>query len=158
MSSNCAISGVDIALWDIKGKYFNTPVYNLLGGKSKDKIKCYVSRLYALEDLDQLAAEAQGYKGQGFSMMKQRFGFGPSDGYDGMRRNEALIRAVREAVGADVVLAADAYMGWDVPYTMEMAKRLETYSLAWIEEPLMPHDLDGYAYLARHCPIPDVLW
>ena len=151
---SCAISGVDIALWDLKGKYFNTPVYNLLGGKTKQQVPAYVSRLYALDDLDALRDEALGYTRQGFTMLKQRFGFGPRDGIVGMRRNEALVRAVREAVGDDVMLAADAYMGWDVSYTLEMARRLEQYNLAWIEEPLMPHDLDGYAYLAQHCRTP----
>lgn len=146
---SCAISAIDIALWDIKGKFFNTPVYNLIGGKTKEQVNVYVSRLYALEDLDQLKEEAKQYKDQGFTMMKQRFGFGPRDGREGMRRNEDLVRTVREAVGYDVVLAADAYMGWDVAYTIEMAKMLEPYQLSWIEEPLMPHDIDGYAYLSK---------
>ena len=151
---SCAISGIDIALWDIKGKFFNTPVYNLLGGKSKTKIPVYVSRLYALDDLEQLKEEAKDYKLQGFTMMKQRFGFGPTNGVEGMKRNEALVRTVREAVGEDIILSADAYMGWDVPYTMEMAKRLLPFNLSWIEEPLMPHDLDGYTYLANNMQIP----
>jgi len=151
---SCAISGIDIALWDIKGKFFNAPVYQLIGGKTKEKIRVYASRLYALDDLDQLRDEAIGYKKQGFTMLKQRFGFGPGDGYEGMRRNEELIRTVREAVGDDIVLAADAYMGWDVPYTLEMARRLAPYNLSWIEEPLMPHDIDGYAFLAEKSPIP----
>lgn len=151
---SCAISGIDIALWDIKGKYFDTPVYNLIGGRTKSQIQVYASRLYAVEDLDQLREEAEGYKRQGFAMMKQRFGFGPSDGLVGVRRNEELVRTVREAAGDDVVLAADAYMGWNVPYTVEMARRLEPYNLSWIEEPLMPHDLDGYSYLAEHCKTP----
>lgn len=151
---SCAISGIDIALWDIKGKFFNTPLYNLLGGKTKSKIPVYVSRLYALEDLEQLKEEARNYKSQGFKMMKQRFGFGPMHGIEGMKRNEKLIRTVREAVGDDVILSADAYMGWDVFYTLEMIKRLLPYNLSWVEEPLMPHDLDGYTYLSTHSPIP----
>ncbi len=151
---SCAISGIDIALWDIKGKFFNTPIYNLLGGKTKNKIPVYVSRLYALEDLEQLKEEARNYKSQGFKMMKQRFGFGPMHGIEGMKRNEKLIRTVREAVGDDIILSADAYMGWDVFYTLEMIKRLLPYNLSWIEEPLMPHDLDGYTYLSKHSPIP----
>lgn len=150
----CAISGVDIALWDIKGKYFDTPVYNLIGGRTKPRIQAYASRLYALTDLEQLAEEARGYKEQGFTMLKQRFGFGPQDGPEGMRRNEELVRTVREAVGSDVVLAADAYMGWDVPYAVEMARRLEPYNLSWIEEPLMPHNVDGYVFLAKRCRTP----
>lgn len=149
-----AISGIDIALWDIKGKHFNTPIYNLIGGKTKEKIQVYASRLYALEDLEQLKEEAIGYKNAGFKMVKQRFGFGPQDGIEGMKRNEELIRTVRSAIGDDIMLSADAYMGWDVPYTLEMIKRLEPYGLNWIEEPLMPHDINGYSYLTQKSPIP----
>jgi L-alanine-DL-glutamate epimerase-like enolase superfamily enzyme len=107
--------------------------------------------LYALEDLNDLAAEARHWKSLGFVRMKQRFGFGPKDGPGGMRRNADLVRTVREAVGDDVELAADAYMGWDVGYAIEMAKMLEEYRLSWIEEPLMPHDIGGYIELKRRC-------
>jgi L-alanine-DL-glutamate epimerase-like enolase superfamily enzyme len=111
-----------------------------------------VSRLYALEDLDELAEEARGYVRQGFARLKQRFGFGPCDGGAGMRRNVELVRTVREAVGDDVELAADAYMGWDIGYTIEMAKRLREYDLSWIEEPLMPGLVGGYAELRARIP------
>lgn len=150
----CAISAIDIALWDLKGKALDVPVYDLIGGRTKDKVLVYASRLYALDDLDQLAAEARGFTAQGFTMLKQRFGFGPADGPEGMAKNEALVRTVREAVGDNVVLAADAYMGWDVAYTLEMCRRLREYNLSWIEEPLMPANLEGYSYLGRKAEIP----
>ncbi|MDA8206859.1 MAG: hypothetical protein M0Z36_12400 [Thermaerobacter sp.] len=149
-----AISGVDIALWDLKGKALNTPVYNLLGGLVRPRIPCYASRLYALADRDQLAAEARRYRDQGFAMVKQRFGFGPKDGPGGMAANERLIATVRDAIGPDIELAADAYMGWTVEYTMKMAERLTPYAVKWIEEPLMADDWDGYEFLAQRCPIP----
>lgn len=149
-----AISGVDIALWDLKGKTLDTPIYNLLGGLVRDRIPCYASRLYALEDLEQLAAEARVYRDQGFTMVKQRFGFGPQDGVRGMEANEQLVATVREAVGPDMELAADAYMGWTVDYSLKMAERLKDYDLKWIEEPLLPDDWDGYRYLADRSPIP----
>lgn len=149
-----AISGIDIALWDLKGRYLNTPVYNLLGGMTRPKIPCYASRLYALEDLDQLATEAKGYRDQGFSMVKQRFGFGPKTGRRGMDANERLVATVREAIGPNVELAADAYMGWTVDYTLRMAERLKEYDLKWIEEPLLADDWDGYEYLALRSPVP----
>jgi L-alanine-DL-glutamate epimerase-like enolase superfamily enzyme len=69
-----------------------------------------------------------------------------------MERNVALIRAVRETVGDQVELAADAYMGWDLGYAIEMAKRLRDYNLSWIEEPLMPHEIEGYLELKHRCP------
>jgi L-alanine-DL-glutamate epimerase-like enolase superfamily enzyme len=144
-----AISGIDIACWDIMGKALGVPVYELLGGRTKPTVEAYVSRLYALRDLDELADEAQAWKRAGFTMMKQRFGFGPADGVAGMKANEALVRTVREAVGDEIVLAADAYMGWDLHYALEMERRLRPYGLRWIEEPLLPHDLSGYQRLRR---------
>ncbi len=151
-SAMCAISALDIACWDLHGKAEGKPIYDLIGGRTQTSAPCYVSRLYALEDLDQLADEAREWKRAGFTRMKQRFGFGPKDGPAGMRRNADLVRAVRDAVGPDVELAADAYMGWDFGYAVEMAKLLREFNLSWIEEPLMPHDLDGYEELKRRCP------
>jgi L-alanine-DL-glutamate epimerase-like enolase superfamily enzyme len=150
-SAMAAISALDIACWDLHGKAEGKPVTDLIGGRTQSTVPCYVSRLYALEDLNDLAAEARHWKSLGFVRMKQRFGFGPKDGPGGMRRNADLVRTVREAVGDDVELAADAYMGWDVGYAIEMAKMLEEYRLSWIEEPLMPHDIGGYIELKRRC-------
>ena len=151
-SAMCAISALDIALWDLHGKAENKPVYDLLGGRTQTDAPCYVSRLYALEDLDELKAEAKQWIAAGFTRLKQRFGFGPKDGPAGMQRNVSLIRAVREAVGDSTELAADSYMGWDVGYAIEMAKLLQPYNLSWMEEPLMPHDIEGYLELKRRCP------
>ena len=150
-SAMAAISALDIACWDLHGKAEGKPVTDLIGGRTQSTVPCYVSRLYALEDLNDLAAEARHWKSLGFVRMKQRFGFGPKDGPGGMRRNADLVRTVREAVGDDVELAADAYMGWDVGYAIEMAKMLEEYRLSWIEETLMPHDIGGYIELKRRC-------
>lgn len=147
-----ALSAIDLAAWDAHGKLEDRSVIGLLGGPAQTRIPCYVSRMYAMEDLDELATEARGYVEQGFTRLKQRFGFGPRDGRAGMDRNVALIRAVREAVGESVELAADAYMGWDRNYAFDMAHRLRDLNLSWIEEPLMPHDLAGYADLRRRVP------
>jgi L-rhamnonate dehydratase len=97
-----AISAIDIALWDIMGKATGQPVYNLLGGRTRERIRAYASRLYATEDLGALAAEAQAFLDQGFTAMKQRFGYGPRDGARGMRRNLELVKTVREVVGTDI--------------------------------------------------------
>jgi L-alanine-DL-glutamate epimerase-like enolase superfamily enzyme len=151
-----AISAIDIALWDILGKALGQPVYNLLGGRTRSKLRAYASRLYATEDLDALAAEARTFREQGYTAMKQRFGYGPRDGLPGMRRNLELVRTVREAIGPDVELAADAYMGWDVGYAIRMIRMLEDagMNLAWVEEPVMPDDVDGYAQIAAACATP----
>lgn len=139
-----AISAVDIALWDIKGNLLGQPVYNLLGGKVRPRIRAYVSQSYALEDLGRVRDEAAGYVAQGFTALKMRFGYGPADGREGMRRNRALVETVREAIGPDVELMADAYMGWDARYAIEMIRRVEDLDLSWVEEPVMPDDLEGY--------------
>jgi L-alanine-DL-glutamate epimerase-like enolase superfamily enzyme len=129
------------------GKALNAPVYDLLGGKTRDEIQVYASRMYALKDLDALKDEARGYVKEGFTMLKQRFGFGPADGVKGMKGNIALIKAVRDAVGDEVEVSADAYMGWDLEYAIKMERELRPYGLKWIEEALMPHDVNGYARL-----------
>src|SRR5437870_10894209 len=104
-----AISAVDIALWDLLGKSAGQPVFRLLGGRTKQRISVYASRLYSTP-LDQLAAEAARYKSEGYQAMKLRFGWGPTDGADGMQKNVALVRTVRETVGYGVDIMADAYM------------------------------------------------
>ncbi len=152
-----AISAIDIALWDILGKATGQPVYNLLGGKTRERIPVYASRLYAHKDLDALAFQADSFRKQGFKAMKHRFGYGPRDGLEGMRQNLELSRTVRNAVGPDIEVMADAYMGWDVIYAIRMIRMLEDagLNLKWIEEPVIPDDIEGYARIRRevHTPI-----
>ena len=148
-----AISAIDIALWDILGQSANQPVYRLLGGKTKNRIPVYASRLYSVE-LGGLAAEAKRYKNEGFQAMKLRFGWGPADGAAGMRLNLELVRTVREAVGNDVDVMADAYMGWTLDYAKRMLPLLEPFNLRWLEEPVIPDDIEGYAELKSYGRIP----
>jgi len=148
-----AISAVDIALWDILGKSAKQPVYRLLGGKTKRRIPVYASRLYSVE-LGQLAAEAIRYKNEGYKAMKLRFGWGPVDGAAGMQRNVALVRTVREAVGEEIDVMADAYMGWTLDYAKRMLPLLEPFNLRWIEEPVIPDDIHGYVELKSSGRIP----
>jgi L-rhamnonate dehydratase len=147
-----ALSAVDIACWDVHGRLDGRSVTDLLGGRAQTTVPVYASRCYAMEDLDELADEARGYVKEGYTRLKQRFGFGPRDGVPGMERNVALVRTVREAVGDQVELAADAYMGWDVGYAVQMAERLRDLGLSWLEEPLMPQDVSGYVELRRRVP------
>ena len=147
-----ALSGIDVALWDIKGKYLKVPVYKLLGGTTKDKIPAYASNLHPSNlynpDYELLAREAKDYVSQGYVGMKQRLCAGPREGSKGIERNEMLVRTVREAVGLDIDLMIEVYMGWgDVEYAIKMIKRLEKYNLAWVEEPLLPDDFEGYKRL-----------
>lgn len=148
-----AISAVDIALWDIMGKAVGRPVFKLLGGRTKEKIPCYASKLYRT-DLDKMQAEAQSYVDQGFSAVKMRFGYGPRDGAAGMRKNLDSVKAVREVVGYDRDLMLECYMGWDLDYARRMLPRLEAYAPRWLEEPVIADDIDGYAQLNAMRSVP----
>jgi L-alanine-DL-glutamate epimerase-like enolase superfamily enzyme len=148
-----AISAVDIALWDLMGKAAKQPVYRLLGGRTKPKIPVYASRLYSTP-LKELASEAMKYKKEGYQAMKLRFGWGPTDGAEGMQHNVALVRTVRETVGPGVDIMADAYMGWNLDYAKRMLPLLEPFNLRWLEEPVIPDDIHGYAELKRFGRIP----
>ena len=148
-----AISAIDIALWDILGKSAKQPVYRLLGGRTKPRIPVYASRLYSVE-LSELAAEARRYKKDGYKAMKLRFGWGPADGAAGMQRNLDLVHTVREAVGDGIDVMADAYMGWTLDYAKRMLPLLEPFHLRWLEEPVIPDDVHGYAELKSYGRVP----
>ena len=141
-----AISAVDLALWDAKGKMLSQPVFALLGGRTKPKIPVYASRLYS-QPLDTLFEEAKSYADQGFKAVKLRFGWGPKDGLEGINKNIALVNTVREAVGPDVDIMGDAYMGWNVEYAKRMIRLLEPLNMRWVEEPVISDNLAGYASL-----------
>ena len=143
-----AISAIDIALWDLMGKSAKQPVFRLMGGRTKAKIPLYASRLYSTP-LDQLAAEAAKYKAEGYTAMKLRFGWGPVDGAPGMARNIELVRTVRETVGDEIDIMADAYMGWSLDYAKRMMRLIEPFNLRWLEEAIIPDDIHGYAELKR---------
>jgi L-alanine-DL-glutamate epimerase-like enolase superfamily enzyme len=148
-----AISAIDIAIWDIVGKAAGQPVFKLLGGRTKRRIPVYASKLYS-QKLDDLAAEAALYKQQGYRAMKLRFGWGPLDGAAGMERNLDLVKTVREVIGYEIDLMADAYMGWNLDYARRMLPLLAPYRLRWLEEPVIPDDIGGYAALNAQGLVP----
>src|SRR6476619_2853218 len=148
-----AISAIDIALWDLLGKSARQPVFRLLGGRTKDRIPVYASRLYAMP-IPELRAEAQRYKDEGYKMMKLRFGWGPLDGAAGMQKNIELVRNVRDVIGYDLDLMTDAYMGWTLDYAKRMLPLLEPFQLRWLEEAVIPDDIHGYAALKGAGRIP----
>ena len=143
-----AISAVDIAIWDLMGKLTGKPVFKLLGGRTKEKIPVYYSKLYAasVEDMQAEAADAMKNGYQGF---KTRFGYGPKDGMKGMRENIKRVEAVREVVGYDVDLMLECYMGWNLDYTRRMLPKLEKFEPRWLEEPVIADDIHGYAELNK---------
>lgn len=148
-----AISAVDIAIWDVLGKVSGQPVFRLLGGRTKPRVPVYASRLYS-QPLDALAREAQSYKDQGYRAMKLRFGWGPTDGAAGVERNLELVRTVRETIGYEIDLMTDAYMGWTLEYARRMVPLLEPFRLRWLEEPVIPDDIQGYAALKALARVP----
>jgi L-alanine-DL-glutamate epimerase-like enolase superfamily enzyme len=147
-----AISAIDIALWDLMGKLAGLPVFKLLGGRTKDRIPVYYSKLYA-DSVEAMQAEAEAAMKDGYRAFKSRFGFGPRDGMAGMRENLKRVAALREVIGYDRDLMVEAYMGWNVDYTRRMLPKLEKYEPRWLEEPVIADDIDGYAELNRG-PIP----
>ena len=148
-----AISGVDIALWDLMGKSVNKPVFKLLGGRTKEKIPCYYSKLYRT-DLGEMQKEAEIYLKQGFTAFKMRFGYGPAHLQKGVVENLKSVEAVREVIGYDNDLMLECYMGWNLEYAKRMLPKLAKYQPRWLEEPVIADDIDGYAELNALTSIP----
>jgi L-rhamnonate dehydratase len=148
-----AISAVDIAIWDILGKSVNKPVFKLLGGRTKEKIPCYYSKLYRT-DIKAMQDEAQTYLDQGFTMFKSRFGYGPAHGTKGVAENLKAVEALREVIGYDNDLMLECYMGWNLEYAKRMLPKLEKFQPRWVEEPVIADDIDGYAELNQLTSIP----
>ncbi len=138
-----AISGVDLALWDLRGKAVGKPVAEVLGGRVGQAIPTYSTLLFS--DLD--AALARGH--QAFKIHLNSF--------ESVQRPDDLVEhvaGVRQTIGRRRELMFDAFMRWDVETTLRMAEKLAPYDLAWLEEPLPPDELAGYAELCRRSPIP----
>ncbi len=149
-----AVSAVDCALWDLKGKAWGKPVYQLLGGPTRQAVPAYASMLgYSLEPA-QAAAAARAMAQQGFAAQKWFFRHGPGSGEQGLRANMAMAEAVREAVGPDYTLMFDAYMSWDLPYAIRMARALEPLAPYWLEEPLPPEHVGAFGELRRAARVP----
>ncbi len=148
-----AISAVDIALWDALGKSAKQPCYRLMGGRTKSRIPVYASRLTARRSTIS-RRKRRAYKSEGYKAMKLRFGWGPVDGAEGMRKNLDLVRTVRETVGDGIDVMADAYMGWTLDYAKRMLPLLEPFNLRWLEEPVIPDDIQGYAQLKAYGRVP----
>lgn len=131
-----AISAVDLAIWDALGKLRGVPVYELLGGKTKDKIPCYATT--SRPDL----AKEMGFFGAKFPLP-----FGPASGEEGMQKNIAMVKQWRDKVGPTFPLMIDCYMSLTLPYAIELARKCEPYNVKWIEETLPPDHYDDYAAL-----------
>ena len=148
-----AISAIDIAIWDLMGKLVNKPVFKLLGGRTKEKLPVYYSKLYA-DSVEAMQAEAEEAMKGGYTAFKSRFGFGPKDGAHGMRENLKRVEALREVIGYDTDLMLECYMGWNLDYTKRMLPKLAEFEPRWLEEPVIADDIQGYAELNNMGIIP----
>lgn len=131
-----AISAIDNALWDIVGKALNAPVYQLLGGKAKDRVPAYCTG----NDLEQ-------HVEYGYTKLKLAIPYGPADGWEGMRKNIELVERARKLLGPDGEIMLDCWMAFTEDYTVEFAKMLEPYRVYWMEECLPPDDYAGFGRL-----------
>ena len=136
-----ALSAIDIALWDIKGKALNLPVYKLLGGAYRTRAKVYATGLYEPQSVtsvvNALTEEAVGYRDQGFRGMKLKIGYDPETDLD-------YIQAVRNAIGDEIALMVDANHAYNANEAIRLARAMEPYGIEWFEEPVPPEDLEGY--------------
>ncbi len=145
-----ALSAIDIALWDIKGKHFGLPVHRLMGGPLRTEVPVYATGLFMRREGDHehyLAEEALSYIAEGYRAVKLKVGFGLD--YD-----VRAIRAVRHAIGEEPMLMIDANEAYDAVEAIKLARRVEEYNIAWFEEPVPPEDLAGYRELKAAQPIP----
>ncbi len=149
-----ALSGLDCALWDLKGRWAGAPVYRLLGGPTRTTLPVYASALGYSIDPERVRQRARELASQGFRAQKWFFRHGPGQGRAGMEANLAMARAAREAMGPDAELMLDCWMSWDIPYTLRMAARLEELEPRWIEEPVLPDLIEGCAEIRRAIRIP----
>lgn len=148
-----AISAIDVALWDLKGKILKQPVSTLLGGRYREKVQVYATGFYFTDAMEgdkmagMLADEAKDYVAQGYSAVKMKVGLG-------IEKDIENVEAVRNAVGDKIRLAVDSNHAYNVREASELAAKLEKYNLMWFEEPVSPDDYAGYRELRSRTNIP----
>jgi L-alanine-DL-glutamate epimerase-like enolase superfamily enzyme len=150
-----AISFVDCALWDLKGKALNQPVYKLLGGATVNKIPAYASMLgYNVLDMNLVKKRALAYKSKGFTAQKWFFRYGPAKGIEGLKKNIELVKTLRETLGDDYDLMFDCWQSMDVPYILSLAEAIKKYNPKWLEECAMPDRIESYVRIKNKINIP----
>jgi L-alanine-DL-glutamate epimerase-like enolase superfamily enzyme len=143
-----AMSGIEIALWDVMGKAVGRPVYQLLGGGFRKTFRAYASILFG-DTPEQTTRIGRQLAEQGYRAVK--FGWGPMG--QGEASDIAHVRAAREGIGAGVELMVDAGLCWDTATAIRRAQQFEPFNLTWLEEPLHPDNLHGYARLSERAPM-----
>lgn len=145
-----ALSAIDIALWDLKGKITGLPLYRLLGG-SQRRIPVYASGGWTSYSDEQLVAEIAGMTAQGYRMVKFKVGV---DGGRNLRRDVQRVTKVREAVGPDIGIMLDANNCWDAATAVQFANRVRDLDIMWLEEPVPADDIPGLARFRQGTDIP----
>ncbi len=135
------ISAIDLALWDLAGKALGQPVYNLAGGKTKEKLSVYVTGNFT-----------ERHVSEGFRHVKLALPHGPADGAEGLRMNVALVEKTRRLIGPDGDIMLDCYMALDVPYAIRLAREVAPYKVLWMEEPVPPDQPDSYRRIKDAVP------
>lgn len=146
-----AISAIDMALWDLKGRQLGQPVARLLGGALRERIPAMASIHFDMEDLEWTLNEFRGFREDGYRIVKAGWGMRP-DAVFGQDRERDLrfIEEIREVIGPEISLVADlpgARGIWDVPTAIRRVRELDQFDLRWIEQPLPPADLAGHRRL-----------
>lgn len=136
-----AISAIDLALWDLKGRVLGVPVYSLAGGPAHDELVCYAT-----------GNDTDWHMELGFAATKLACPYGAADGLSALSRNEELVANRRELVGQDVELMLDCWMSFDVEFAVRLAERLRPYGIRWIEDCLTPENMPAHRALRRRLP------
>ena len=150
-----ALSAIDCALWDLKGKYYDTPVYKLIGGPTREEVPAYASMLgFSVEDLGLVKERAQQFKEMGYVAQKWFFRHGPMSGYEGIKKNVSMVKTLRETLGEEYDIMLDCWQSWDLNYAVKMISRIEEYEPRWLEEVAMPDRIDTYRQVRESTSIP----
>ena len=143
-----AMSGVDMALWDLLGKSLNTPVVQLLGGATRERMPAYASGGWA--DVEKIGDQVKGYVARGFNAVKMRVGVMDGD----VMTSVARVRAARAALGPKIDIMADAHGTYSVPEAKQFCRALEEVNLRWFEEPINADNRHGTAEVRANTTIP----
>ena len=151
-----ALSGVDLALWDLLGKSVGRPVVNLIGGGSTRRVPVYLSSLSlrGRADRQALLTEIADGRRRGFRAFKYFTVHGPPHGENGRQIELEVLREIRSIIGPDADLMVDAHFGWDLPFARRMLEPLAEVGACWLENPIPIDDLAGYEALARDGTVP----
>jgi L-alanine-DL-glutamate epimerase-like enolase superfamily enzyme len=150
--ANFAISALDIALWDLKGKALGVPVHTLLGGKLHDRLRACASTHPSKASLDDLAQELAAHAANGYTAVKVGFGkTGQANLGVDPERDIAYVRTVRDAIGDDVDFMVDLgkKTRWEYALGVKMSREFEKYHLRWIEDPFPPTNIEAYQHLRQ---------